>query len=36
MAGALVTAHDAEIRSYADRVRDLVRDIRDEAFTPEN
>jgi 4-hydroxyphenylacetate 3-monooxygenase len=32
MAGALVAAHDREIRSYADRVRELVRDLRDEAF----
>ena len=35
MASALVTAHDAEIRGYADRVRELVRDLRDEAFAPE-
>ena len=35
MAGALVAAHDAEIRSYADRVRALVRDLRDEALTPQ-
>jgi len=32
MAGALVAAHDAEIRAYAERVRELVRDLRDEAF----
>jgi 4-hydroxyphenylacetate 3-monooxygenase len=35
MAGSLVAAHDAEIRGYADRVRALVRDLRDEALTPE-
>jgi 4-hydroxyphenylacetate 3-monooxygenase len=35
MAGALVTTHDAEIRGYADRVRELVRALRDEALTPE-
>jgi 4-hydroxyphenylacetate 3-monooxygenase len=35
MAGALVAAHDAEIRGYADRVRELVRDLRDEALGPE-
>jgi 4-hydroxyphenylacetate 3-monooxygenase len=35
MAGSLVAAHDAEIRGYADRIRDLVRDLRDEALTPE-
>jgi 4-hydroxyphenylacetate 3-monooxygenase len=35
MAGALVTAHDAEIRAYADRVRELVRELRDEAFATE-
>ena len=35
MAGALVTAHDAEIRGYADRVRELVRELRDEAFAPQ-
>jgi 4-hydroxyphenylacetate 3-monooxygenase len=34
MADALVSAHDAEIRGYADRVRELVRDLRDEAFAP--
>jgi 4-hydroxyphenylacetate 3-monooxygenase len=34
MAGALVAAHDAEIRAYADRVRALVAEIRDEAFGP--
>ena len=32
MAGALVAAHDAEIRGYAERVRELVRSARDEAF----
>jgi 4-hydroxyphenylacetate 3-monooxygenase len=32
MAGSLVAAHDAEIRAYADRVRELVRDLRDEAL----
>jgi 4-hydroxyphenylacetate 3-monooxygenase len=32
MAGSLVAAHDAEIRSYAARVRELVRTVRDEAF----
>ena len=32
MAGALVAAHAAEIRGYADRVRELVRELRDEAF----
>jgi 4-hydroxyphenylacetate 3-monooxygenase len=32
MAGALVTAHDAEIRECAARVRDLVRELRDEAL----
>ncbi len=36
MAGSLVAAHDAEIRGYADRVRALVRQLRDEAFDPEN
>jgi 4-hydroxyphenylacetate 3-monooxygenase len=35
MAGSLVAAHQAEIRGYADRVRELVRDMRDEAFAPE-
>ena len=35
MAGSLVAAHDAEIRGYADRVRELVRDLRDEAFARE-
>jgi 4-hydroxyphenylacetate 3-monooxygenase len=35
MAGSLVAAHDAEIRAYAERVRDLVRELRDEAFAPE-
>jgi hypothetical protein len=35
MAGSLVTAHEAEIRGYADRSRDLVREMRDEALTPE-
>jgi 4-hydroxyphenylacetate 3-monooxygenase len=32
MAGSLVASHDAEIREYADRVRELVRNLRDEAF----
>jgi 4-hydroxyphenylacetate 3-monooxygenase len=32
MAGSLVASHQSEIRGYADRVRDLVRDLRDEAF----
>ena len=32
MAGSLVAAHDAEIRGYAERVRDLVHSLRDEAF----
>jgi 4-hydroxyphenylacetate 3-monooxygenase len=32
MAGSLVASHDAEIRAYADRVRELVRDLRDEAL----
>ena len=32
MAGALVAAHDAEIRAYAERVREIVRDLRDEAL----
>jgi 4-hydroxyphenylacetate 3-monooxygenase len=32
MAGALVTAHDAQIRDLADRVRELVRVARDDAF----
>jgi 4-hydroxyphenylacetate 3-monooxygenase len=35
MAGSLVAAHDAEIRGYADRVRELVRELRDEAFARE-
>jgi hypothetical protein len=35
MADSLVAAHDAEIRGYAERVRELVRDLRDEAFAPE-
>jgi 4-hydroxyphenylacetate 3-monooxygenase len=35
MAGSLVTAHDAEIRGYADRVRQIVRELRDEALSPE-
>jgi 4-hydroxyphenylacetate 3-monooxygenase len=35
MAGALVTAHDAEIRRYAEQVRELVRSMRDEAFSAE-
>jgi 4-hydroxyphenylacetate 3-monooxygenase len=32
MAGALVTAHDGEIRDLAARVRELVRQARDDAF----
>jgi 4-hydroxyphenylacetate 3-monooxygenase len=32
MAGALVKAHDKEIERYAERVRELVREMRDEAF----
>ena len=32
MAGAVVSSHDAELRSYAERVRELVRKMRDEAF----
>jgi 4-hydroxyphenylacetate 3-monooxygenase len=35
MAGSLVKAHDSEIRGYADRVRELVRSMRDEAFARE-
>jgi 4-hydroxyphenylacetate 3-monooxygenase len=35
MAGSLVNAHGAEIRGYADRVRELVRDARDEAISSE-
>jgi hypothetical protein len=35
MAGSLVTSREAEIRGYADRIRDIVRDMRDEAATPE-
>jgi 4-hydroxyphenylacetate 3-monooxygenase len=35
MAGSLVAAHDAEIRGYAARVRELVRGLRDEALSPE-
>jgi 4-hydroxyphenylacetate 3-monooxygenase len=35
MAGSLVAAHDAEIRGYAERVRELVRGLRDEAFDAE-
>jgi 4-hydroxyphenylacetate 3-monooxygenase len=35
MAGSLVATHGAEIRAYADRVRELVRSLRDEAFTAE-
>ena len=35
MAGALVTAHEAEIRRYAEQVRELVRSMRDEAFAAE-
>jgi 4-hydroxyphenylacetate 3-monooxygenase len=30
MAGALVTAHSAEIRGYADRVREMIRTTLDE------
>jgi 4-hydroxyphenylacetate 3-monooxygenase len=33
MSSALVAAHDAEIKRYAERVRALVRDMRDEAFS---
>ena len=36
MAGALVAAHSEEIRGYAERVRDIVRDMRDEAPDPQN
>lgn len=36
MAGSLVKAHDAEIRGYAERIRELVRGMRDEAFASEN
>jgi 4-hydroxyphenylacetate 3-monooxygenase len=32
MAGALVASHDAELKAYAERVRDIVREMRDEAF----
>ena len=32
MAGALVASHDAELKAYAERVRAIVRDMRDEAF----
>jgi 4-hydroxyphenylacetate 3-monooxygenase len=32
MAGSLVASHQREIREYADRVRELVRDQRDEVF----
>jgi 4-hydroxyphenylacetate 3-monooxygenase len=32
MAGALVANHDAEIRDYADRVRELVHSMRDDAL----
>jgi 4-hydroxyphenylacetate 3-monooxygenase len=32
MAGALVNAHDPQIREYADKVRLLVSEMRDEAF----
>jgi 4-hydroxyphenylacetate 3-monooxygenase len=35
MAGSLVAAHDDEIRGYAARVREFVRDLRDEALAPE-
>jgi 4-hydroxyphenylacetate 3-monooxygenase len=35
MAGSLVAAHDAEIRGYAERVRELVLELRDEAFGSE-
>jgi 4-hydroxyphenylacetate 3-monooxygenase len=34
MAGALVTSHDAELKAYAERVRELVREMRDDAFGP--
>jgi 4-hydroxyphenylacetate 3-monooxygenase len=36
MAGALVGAHSAEIRGYAERVREIVRAMRDEAFGRQN
>jgi 4-hydroxyphenylacetate 3-monooxygenase len=36
MAGALVASHATEIREYADRVRTIVRDMRDEAAEPQN
>jgi 4-hydroxyphenylacetate 3-monooxygenase len=32
MAGAVVGSHDVELRGYAERVRELVRKMRDEAF----
>ena len=32
MAGAAVSAHDPEIRHYADKVSEIVRALRDEAF----
>jgi 4-hydroxyphenylacetate 3-monooxygenase len=35
MAGSLVKLHDAEIRAHAERIRELVRGMRDEAFAPE-
>jgi hypothetical protein len=35
MAGALVAAHDAEIRDYADRVRAVVHAMRDVALSRE-
>jgi 4-hydroxyphenylacetate 3-monooxygenase len=35
MAGSLVAAHEGEIRGYADRVRQLVHALRDEALGPE-
>ncbi len=35
MAGSLVAAHGAEIRGYADRVRELVREARDEVAASE-
>ena len=35
MAGSLVAAHDTEIRGYAERVREIVRGLRDEAFASE-
>jgi 4-hydroxyphenylacetate 3-monooxygenase len=34
MAGALVTGHNAQIQEYADKVREFVKQSRDEAFNP--